>query len=158
LINQSFAKFGVNSKGEQAALLSLMAFETGGFVFDTNQFPGRAGQGTRNLMLFPFIVKYALETPEVAGQVDQIVPGLTATSPTENVPADKMNAVRALVLEDSLSFASAAWFLKTKCGPEISTGLATGTQAAYETYLTACIGTTVTPERIAGFQKAIAAV
>jgi len=158
LINQSFAKFGIDSKGEKAALLSLMAFETGGFVFDINKFPGRPGQGTRNLMFFPFILKYALETPDVAPQVSQIAPGLTADSNTDAVAPDTMNAIRALVLRDDLSFASAAWFLKTKCAGSFSSDLKSGTQASYESYLTGCIGTTVTPERIAGFQKAIAAL
>jgi len=158
LINQAFAKFGIDSKGEKAALLSLMAFETGGFVFDTNQFPGRAGQGTRNMMLFPFMIKYALETPEVAPQVAQVAPGLTATSNPDAVAPDVQNAVRALVLRDDLSFASASWFLKTKCAASFSSDLKSGTQASYESYLTGCIGTTVTPERIAGFQKAIAAL
>jgi LysM repeat protein len=158
LINQAFAKFGIDSKGEKAALLSLMAFETGGFVFDTNQFPGRPGQGTRNMMLFPFILKYALETPEVAPKVAQVAPGLTASSNPDTVAPDTMNAVRALVLQDDLSFASASWFLKTKCDGRFSSDLKSGTQAAYESYLTGCIGTTVTPERIAGFQKAIAAL
>jgi murein DD-endopeptidase MepM/ murein hydrolase activator NlpD len=161
LINAAFSQFGINSKGEKAALLSLMAFETGDFLFDTNQFPGRAGQGTRNMMLFNFILKYALETPSVAPQVAVIAPGLTADSPAAVVdatPADTMNAIRALVLEDSISFASAAWFLKTKCEPEFATNLQSGTQAAYETYLTGCIGTTVTPERINGFNLAINAM
>jgi len=161
LINFGFDKFGIQSKGEKAALISLMAFETGGFVFDINMFPGRPGQGTRNLMLFPFILKYALETPEVAGQVDTIVPGLSensAANVVNGVPPDKMNAIRALVLEDHLSFASAAWFLKTKCGPQFATNLASGTEASYEAYLTGCVGTTVTADRIAGFTKAIAAL
>jgi len=157
-INQSFAKFGIDSKGEKAALLSLMAFETGGFVFDVNKFPGRPGQGTRNLMLFPFILKYALETPEVAPKVAQVAPGLTANSDPNAVAPDTMNAVRALVLGDDLSFASAAWFLKTKCDGRFSSDLKSGTQASYESYLTGCVGTTVTPERVAGFQKAIAAL
>jgi len=161
LINFGFDKFGIQSKGEKAALISIMAFETGGFVFDTNQFPGRPGQGTRNLMLFPFILKYALETPEVAGQVGQIVPGLTENSSADvvnGVPPDKMNAIRALVLEDHLSFASAAWFLKTKCGPQFAADLSSGTQASYEAYLTGCVGTTVTADRLAGFTKAIGAL
>jgi len=158
LINQAFAKFGIDSKGEKAALLSLMAFETGGFVFDTNKFPGRPGQGTRNMMFFNFVLKYALETPEVAPKVAQIAPGLSANVNTDGVAPDTMNAIRALVLRDDLSFASASWFLKTKCDGRFSSDLKSGTQASYESYLTGCIGTTVTPERIAGFQKAIAAL
>ena len=36
-VNAGFQEFGINTVGEQAALLSLMLFETGGFKFDRNQ-------------------------------------------------------------------------------------------------------------------------
>jgi hypothetical protein len=36
-VNAGFQQFGINTVGEQAALLSLMLFETGGFKFDRNQ-------------------------------------------------------------------------------------------------------------------------
>lgn len=45
LINASFQKFGFNTAGEQAAIFSLMAFESGHFKFDVN-LGGRAGQGS----------------------------------------------------------------------------------------------------------------
>jgi len=48
-IQAAFDKFGFNTAGEQAALLALMAFETGDFKFDVNVFPGRPGQGSAYL-------------------------------------------------------------------------------------------------------------
>lgn len=43
---QSFDTYGVTSKAEQAAILSLMAFETLDFKYNKNHFPGVAGQGS----------------------------------------------------------------------------------------------------------------
>jgi hypothetical protein len=46
-INASFKKYNFTTVGEQAALFSLMAFESGNFRFDVNVFPGRPGQGSK---------------------------------------------------------------------------------------------------------------
>lgn len=45
--SQSFDTYKVTSKGEQAAVLSLMAFETLDFKYNKNHFPGVAGQGSK---------------------------------------------------------------------------------------------------------------
>lgn len=111
-------------------------------------------------MTFPFVAKYALETPEVAGQVVSIAPGISANAPPDQLnqtPAETMNAVRALVLRDDLSFASAAWFLRTKCTPDIATGLASATTDAWGKYMTVCVGTTDVPERLEGYRRALRA-
>lgn len=49
LIQAAFDKFNFNTPGEQAAIMALMAFETGDFKFDVNVFPGRPGQGSAYL-------------------------------------------------------------------------------------------------------------
>jgi hypothetical protein len=46
IINDVFTSYQISSPGEQAALLSLMAFETGDFKYNRNHFPGVAGQGS----------------------------------------------------------------------------------------------------------------
>ena len=182
LIQAAFDKFGFNTPGEQAAILALMAFETVDFKFDVNVSPGRPGQGSayhpppshpasdrrsraylftaRNMMTFPFIAKYALETPDVAGKVATIAPGISAAMSFDQLnqtPPDTMNAVRALVLRDDLSFASAAWFLRTKCTPDIATGLASATAVAWSRYMTVCVGTSDDPARLEGYRRALRA-
>jgi hypothetical protein len=55
--SQSFDTYGVTSKAEQAAVLSLMAFESLDFKYNKNHFPGVAGQGSTynpNPISFPF--------------------------------------------------------------------------------------------------------
>ena len=60
----------------------------------------------------------------------------------------------ALVANETYDFGSAAWFLSTQCGPAILEGLADGGMEAYM----GCIGTTMTPEREAYWQRATAAL
>jgi len=157
-VNKSFAKFGFTTSGEQAAIYSLMAFESGNFVFDVNKFPGRPGQGTRNMMMFDFILPYALQYNRTA--VLAIRPDLTSKSTAADVPDDaQKNAIRATVLDDTLSFASAAWFLRTKCSPEIANGLKSGTAEAFNAYMgSGCIGAGEDPARLALYQTTLAAM
>jgi hypothetical protein len=112
------------------------------------------------MMTFPFIAKYALETPDVAGKVASISPGINANMSFDQLnqtPANVMNDIRALVLRDDLSFASAAWFLRTKCTPDIATGLTSATDDAWGKYMTICVGTSDTPDRREGYHKALRA-
>ncbi|THU95510.1 hypothetical protein K435DRAFT_723605 [Dendrothele bispora CBS 962.96] len=153
-INQGFVDYNITSVGEKAAILSLMVFETGNFSFDKNHFPppGRPGQGTRNLMLFPGVYEYAVDMPCTSSQALALVPNNTDLDTVSN---DTKNAVRELVLEDHLSFASAMWFYtssgpsKTGCleVPGMVEGLQNQTVEGWENYITNCIFTTVTDER-----------
>ncbi|KAF7441406.1 hypothetical protein PC9H_001756 [Pleurotus ostreatus] len=81
-INKAFNDYAIASVGEKAAILSLMLFETGEFKFDKNHFPapGRTGQGTRNLMTFPFVHQYALDTPSTHSRALGLA-GTNATDP-----------------------------------------------------------------------------
>lgn len=47
-ISQSFKTYNVTSRAEQAAVISLMAFESGDFKYNRNHFPGVAGQGSKS--------------------------------------------------------------------------------------------------------------
>src|SRR5271167_622786 len=53
---------------EIAAVLSLIAYETADFMYNINHFPGRAGQGTRNMQMADFNLQYALSIPELKAQ------------------------------------------------------------------------------------------
>lgn len=56
-ITKSFATYNVTSRAEQAALISLMAFESGDFKYNRNHFPppGRPGQGSTFAPYKPFL-------------------------------------------------------------------------------------------------------
>lgn len=48
---QSFDTYDVTSKAEQAAIISLMAFESDDFKYNKNHFPGVPGQGSKFCLL-----------------------------------------------------------------------------------------------------------
>ena len=149
-INLAFHTFSIHAFGTQAALLSLMLYESGSFRYNINHYPGVPGQGTRNMQSSAFNLKYAQWLA-----VNMTYSGISLQQVAE---ADKEGSVQvlALVKGERWSFASAAWFLATQCNEEISRGLAALTEEGWDTYLTDCVGTTVTDDRTAIWKKAIA--
>jgi len=152
-LNAAHAQFGINTKGEIAALVGLQLFESGSFKFNTNQ-GGNPGQGTRNLMNFPFMLQYALDTPSTKDAALGLVP----SGKPDGVAPDVQNQVRALMLPPVTDFASAAWFYKTNCSPDVITGVQAATEAGWEAYITQCVGTTVTDERRTVYNAVLAAL
>jgi hypothetical protein len=142
-VSKAFTDYGITSTPEQAALLAIMAFESVEFKFNTNQ-AGYVGQGTRNMQSGNFNLQYAQAIPELREK-------LAATGTGD------LNAVRALVLLDEYSFASAAWFLTSQCSAEVRTQLQTGSQAGWEGYISSCVGTEPGP-RVAYWQAAVKAL
>ncbi|KAJ4296228.1 hypothetical protein N0V90_006273 [Kalmusia sp. IMI 367209] len=135
-ISASFQKYDISSRGEQAALIAIMLYESGNFKYNHNHFPapGRAGQGTRNMQMAPFNDKYATD-----------LFGADKAAQAQAEGGD--DAVLALVQGDEESFASAAWFVSTQCDEGIKTGLASGSMVGWDAYLTTCVGTTHTEDR-----------
>lgn len=135
-INKSFQTYSINSTGEKAALLAYMMYESGSFKYNRNHYPepGRPGQGTRMMAMYPYVKLYATS-----------VLGEDAVAKAEAVGGDDgMNAVLALVnSDDEKSFGSAAWFLSSQCTQEVKAGLAAETVDGWHAFLTECVGTTV---------------
>ncbi|KAE9403093.1 hypothetical protein BT96DRAFT_878919 [Gymnopus androsaceus JB14] len=157
-VNKAFSDYNITTVGEKAALLSLMAFESEGFQFNVNHFPspGTPGQGTRNLMEFPFVYQYALSIPFLSTQILALAPSSSdSASASVSISPTTKDAILALVLNDGLSFASAMWFYTqsgtTKTGcleiPGMVQDLQAQTEKGWENYITQCVGTTVTEGR-----------
>ena len=151
-ISASFKKYGITTPGEQAALIAIMVFETGGFKYSKNHFSPegpRPGQGTRNMQMLPFNLKYA----------NDVLPAETASTA---VAAGGDAVTAALNADDETSFGSAAWFLTTaqpdKCTQQIRDGLAAGTKVGWDAYLTQCVETTPDPTRDVPWTAAKAAL
>ncbi|KAF5381128.1 hypothetical protein D9757_009421 [Collybiopsis confluens] len=167
-VNKGFSDYNITSLGEKAAMLSLMAFESGGFQFNVNHFPGRPGQGTRNLMEFPSIYQYALSQPFLSHQTLALVPNHTVSNSYAALSNSTKNAILSLVLSDNLSFASAMWFY-TQSGtgsggkpprgcldmPGMVSGLQAQTEKGWENYIESCVGTSVTNDRKQGYLKTL---
>ncbi|GAM89584.1 hypothetical protein ANO11243_076230 [Dothideomycetidae sp. 11243] len=128
-ISQSFDQYKIVTTNERAALLSLMAFETGEFKFDVHHFPGpNPGQGTRNMQNPQFNIEYADSIASLNGKVD---------------PADPAGVLALLTADPILDFGSAVWFLRNKCTQAQQDALANGGQAEWEAFITDCVGTTL---------------
>ena len=63
-----------------------------------------------------------------------------------------------LVANDDYDFGSAAWFLKTQCKAAINQGLASGGLAGWRAYITDCLGTAITADRQAYYERAAKAL
>ncbi|KAF4824097.1 hypothetical protein CGCTS75_v010103 [Colletotrichum tropicale] len=149
-------KYAVYRPGEIAALLSLMAFETGDFKYNRNHYPapGRPGQGTRNLQMPKYNLLYALSIPELKDKATAIAGSADADGST--LSDDKKNEVLALVMPDEYAWGSAAWYLTTYCDQSTRDELAEGTVRGFTLYME-CIGTSGTEDRVAYWTRAKAA-
>lgn len=141
MILNSFRAYGITSPNEMAAILSTIAFESGDFKYDrpTN---GEAGKGTRNMQSAAFNTKFAVS-----------IPGLG-----EKLPSDPNGILEFLTANDAYSFGSASWFESTQCGPTIRSGLAGGSLAGWQAYVTGCLHTTPSTDRQAYWQRAVTAL
>ena len=82
--------------------------------------------------------------------------GITAEA-VDAANAESPDAVLDLLTETEVwDFGSAAWFLATQCEASVVKGLAARSEEGWSAYLTDCVGTTVTADRTAVWQKAIA--
>ena len=86
-------------------------------------------------MMFPFVAQYALNTTSTKAPAAFLLAPYTANNTDINdVPDDIKNAVLGLMVADeTLSFASAAWFLKNSglCGDDIVEGLRAATEEGW---------------------------
>jgi hypothetical protein len=144
----AFPQYGIYSPAELSALLSLIAFETGEFKYAVNHYPGRAGQGTRNMQLASFNLEYALSIPSLVSAAKALAPGGT----TDGLSDDVLNQIRALVMPDEYSWGSAAWYYATKCA-SIRSQVQSGGEVGWTAYL-GCVGTSATDDRKAYWMRA----
>lgn len=132
LFAQSFTEYNINSKAAQAAVLALVALESGELKYNKAHYGDVvAGKGTRNMQSPTFNQKYAsdvLGASNIAGK-------------------DAAGILSALLASDATDFGSAAWFLSTQC-PTVLQQFSTNPAAAWTAYLGPnCIGTTDTTQR-----------
>ncbi|KAI9477035.1 hypothetical protein LPJ78_004721 [Coemansia sp. RSA 989] len=102
-ITNAINKYDVKRRGEVVALIALMAYESADWEYNINHFPGRAGQGTRAMLMYNFISTYA----------QSLYPSRVTTTEASSQSTQVMNSVRELVLNNDDSFAAAFWYLTT---------------------------------------------
>jgi len=86
-----------------------------------------------------FVLSYAQSIPALS----------TALAATDK---SDLNGIRALVLPDEYSWASAVWFLTSQCA-SIRPQLQAGGEAGFEAYM-GCVGTAATADRLAVWGRA----
>ena len=146
-ISASFVTYGLSTPGEQAAVLSIIAFESDDFQYQINHFPapGHPGQGTRNMQSAIYNLKYAQSIPELKPNM------------TEINTSDVTAILKLLTYYSNYDFGSGAWFLATQCDQSVRSGLQSGSAAGFTKYLE-CIGTTETSDKDAYYQRAKSAL
>ncbi|CAI7582650.1 unnamed protein product [Penicillium pancosmium] len=144
-VSQSFSDYKVTNKAEQAAILSLMAFESDDFKYNKNHFPGTPGQGTRNMQSPAFNKKYANSIPALKDKI----------APVANSPADLLDLLRD---NETYDFGSGAWFLTTQCSKDVRSALQDGSETGWQQYISSCVGTSVTDERKQYWERAVKAL
>ncbi|GKZ72129.1 hypothetical protein AnigIFM56816_010283 [Aspergillus niger] len=144
-ITKSFDTYGVTSRAEQAAVIALMAFESGDFKYNKNHFPGVPGQGTRNMQSPSYNSKYAASLPALAGQLS-------------SVSGDPTGVLNLLLANEDYDFGSGAWFLTTQCSASVRSQLQSGSEAGWAAYITDCVGTNANDDRKAYWTRATQAL
>lgn len=138
--------YGLSSSREMAAVLALMAFESADFKYKHNVYPGRPGQGTANMQMPQYNLKYAKSIPAVKGKVANI-------PSVDGLSADKLNEILGYVTPDEYNFGSGAWFLATQCPGSVRDALRANIDNGFNAYM-GCVGVDVTPERTAYLTRA----
>ncbi|KAI1937944.1 hypothetical protein LOZ66_003526 [Ophidiomyces ophidiicola] len=141
-ILRSFERYAITEKNETAALISLIALESGEFKYQKNVYPGRPGQGTRNMQMPQWNERYASSIDELKDSAQKL-------------KCNKEKILDLLLSKDEYDFGSAAWYVSTQCNADVRRGLKEGTQAGWEKYITSCVQTTVSEERLRYWQAAM---
>jgi hypothetical protein len=145
-IFRSFCQYGIQHPNQIAAVISLMALESGEFAYKRNAFPGRPGQGTANMQMPPFNLKYAKSLEDVRDEVADI-------DSTDGLPDAELDRILDLVVVDEHNFGSGAWFIRSECPQSVLDALEADIDTGFEEYM-ACVGVEVDEGRLAYLTKA----
>jgi hypothetical protein len=145
---QAFKDYKIYNPNEMAMILSLIAFESADFKYNTGlplkgETTPPPGKGTRSLQSAENNLKYARSIPALAPKVAAI----TTETDIAKLSPEQKNAVRALVLPDEYSWASAMWYYTTEplCVPE-KAAIQAGGPDALPAYIR-CLKTEPDPKR-----------
>ncbi|UNI21470.1 hypothetical protein JDV02_007458 [Purpureocillium takamizusanense] len=159
-VAQSFSAYGLTCPAEQAAVLAVMALESGEFHYKHNMFPppGRPGQGTANMQSPLFNLRYAKSIPAVAPHVANVTEDMV-TGGGNGLPAAELNRILALVTVDEYNFGSGAWFMSSQCAKAVRNVLRRTPDQGWLQYNAQCVGVPGDdPDRLAYWTRAKAAM
>ncbi|KAH6896721.1 hypothetical protein B0T10DRAFT_474975 [Thelonectria olida] len=143
-IESALKKYQITQPQVQAAVIALMAFESGSFTYKHNISPGRPGQGTANMQMATYNLMYANSFPEVKEKVTQA--GYTTV---DSMTDAQLNELLGWVSVDKYNFGSGPWYLTTQCPASIREALVANIDTGFTTYMQECVGVEVTEDRAA---------
>ncbi|KAL4899693.1 hypothetical protein BDW74DRAFT_108407 [Aspergillus multicolor] len=146
-ISKAFTKYGLTNKAEQAAVLGLIAMESGQFRYSRNHYgdPVIVGKGTRNMQSVDFNRIYGGSFPEIADNYEEL--------------KDQPGPLLDLILEDPVrDYGSGAWFLTTQCNETVRAGLQNNGEEGWRVFITQCVVTDADSQRRDFWTKAVAAL
>lgn len=160
-LNDACSLYGITTLGQKAGLIAYMAYESADFIYNINISPGRAGQGTKCMFMFPHIWNFAYSFPELKSQVLSLSPpeaqtaGVSYSNYQSLFPnPDTQNQIRALVLQTNYTFKCAAWYLTSYSAATCDkTVLNSGLDGFIQTMGSPCFYVDVTPDRTAEWCK-----
>ncbi|OAA50809.1 hypothetical protein BBO_00756 [Beauveria brongniartii RCEF 3172] len=140
-IFRSMSQYNLTSDNEIAAVIALMAFESGDFHYKRNAFPppGNPGQGTANMQSPAFNLLYAKSLDGVKEKVADV-------KTVEGLKPKELDEILSLVQPDEYNFGSGPWFLVTQCPATVRDELKEDIDCGFEAYM-ACVGVEVTDPR-----------
>ncbi|KAM3507690.1 hypothetical protein MY10362_001631 [Beauveria mimosiformis] len=140
-IFRSMSQYNLTSDNEIAAVIALMAFESGDFHYKRNAFPepGNPGQGTVNMQSPAFNLLYAKSLDGVKEKVADM-------KTVEGLKPEELDEILSLVQPDEYNFGSGPWFLVTQCPATVRDALKEDIDCGFEAYM-ACVGVEVTDPR-----------
>ncbi|MCJ1324529.1 hypothetical protein MMC10_001191 [Thelotrema lepadinum] len=135
---KSLLQYNLTTKNQVAAIVSLVAFETGEFLYDYHHFPAsQPGWCTRAMMMPDNVVLYAKSLPNLPANLATLKTATNASS-VSNSTLDDM--CHYLTSDPVLDFGAPSWYLTSVCSPDIQSGLKTGGQTEWAAYMKLCVG------------------
>jgi hypothetical protein len=97
-----------------------------------------------------------MQSPAFNAEYAASIPALSSKLPS--VASDPVGTLNLLLSSETYNFGSAAWFLTSQCSSDVRTDLQSGSESGWESYISSCIGTTVTDDRKAYWTRAMQAL
>ena len=154
LLVDGLKKWEINQRDAISAVIALTAFESDSYKYKRNMYPGRPGQGTSNMQMIKYNVKYAMEFPELHEKIKAIE--ITPEN-ADAVTPEQQNELLDLVTPDDYNFGSGPWFLRTQCPSSIE-DFNRSAEKGWDSYMK-CVGVDANEEgRRELFEAALASV
>lgn len=139
---KSFETYKITSPAEQAAIIGLVAFESGEFKYNKGHFGDVAeGKGTRNMQSADYNTQYAKSLDGLKDKPEVI---------SKNVG----KILELLISNDEYDFGSGAWFLANVCSSTVRQELQNDSKVGWQRYITTCVGTEANDAREVYWQSA----